>query len=217
MVLDRAQAGVVVDALGINGAQVFTPLRWNEEHFVEQLRHRTPDLVIIAYGTNESLESKLSDGDYERGVVDLLGRVARAMPTASCLLLGPPDRAMYTGGPDGWASAPRILEIASIQRRIAAAAGCAFYDQLEAMGGAGSMAAWAAEPEPRGLKDRMHLTRTGYAQLATSFADDLMSAYDAWRVQHGLPADTARGNLTAPGAHPTPQTPAGARRSTYLR
>jgi lysophospholipase L1-like esterase len=210
----------VVDALGINGAQVFTPLHWNEEHFVEQLRRRAPDLVIVAYGTNESLESKLSDAEYERGVVDFLGRLARAMPSASCLLLGPPDRAMYTGGPEGWTSAPRVVEIASIQRRVAAAGGCAFYDQLEAMGGPGSMIAWAAEPEPRGLKDRIHLTRTGYAQLATSFADDLLRAYEVWRAERGLAADKGdnpREGLTGHGARATPQAPAESRRSTYLR
>jgi lysophospholipase L1-like esterase len=217
MVLDRAQAGVVVDALGINGAQVFTPLRWNEEHFVEQLRRRAPDLVIVAYGTNESLESKLSDEEYERGIVDFLGRVARAVPTASCLLLGPPDRAMYTGGPEGWGTAPRIVEIVGIQRRVAAAAGCAFYDQLQAMGGPGSMAAWAAEPEPRGFKDRMHLTRTGYAQLAMSFADELLRAYDARRVQRGSSVEHSQEKITAPGAVATPQTPEESRRSTSLR
>jgi lysophospholipase L1-like esterase len=186
MTLDRAQAGVVVDALGINGAQVSTPLRWNEEHFAEQLRHRAPHLVVLAYGTNESIETKLSDAEYERSLVDMLGRVARATPTASCLLLGPPDRAMYTNGPVTWTSAPRVAEIVQIQRRVAGAAGCAFYDQLEAMGGPGSIAAWATESEPRALRDRIHLTRSGYAQLGMSFAGDLLRAYDEWRAEHGL-------------------------------
>jgi lysophospholipase L1-like esterase len=186
MTLDREQPGVVVDALGINGAQVFTPLRWNEEHFAEQLRHRAPDLVVLAYGTNESVESKLSDAEYVRGLVDFLGRIARAVPKASCLLLGPPDRAAYTSAQEGWATPPRIGEIAQIQRRVAAAAGCGFYDQMEAMGGPGSMAAWAAEREPRASRDRMHLTRSGYAQVATSFAIDSLHAYDEWRAEHGL-------------------------------
>jgi lysophospholipase L1-like esterase len=193
MTLDRAQAGVIVDALGINGAQIFTPLRWKEEHFAEQLRHRAPDLVMLAYGTNESLEPRLSDAEYERGLVDFLGRIARATPGASCLLLGPPDLAMRTKGPHAWASAPRVVEIVQIQRRVAGAAGCAFYDQLEAMGGPGSIAAWAAEPEPRAQRDRMHLTRSGYAQLGTSFADDLLRGYDAWRAERGLkPSNTPR-------------------------
>jgi lysophospholipase L1-like esterase len=186
MNVDRLEAGVVVDALGINGAQVFTPLRWNEEHFAEQLRHAAPDMVILAYGTNEALEPGLADAEYERKVVDLLGRVARATPVASCLLLGPPDLARHTKGKDDWKTWPRVGEIVAAQRRVAQAAGCGFYDQMGAMGGEGSIATWAAEAEPRAGHDRVHLTRTGYAEVATSFATDLMHAYDAWRAERGM-------------------------------
>jgi lysophospholipase L1-like esterase len=187
MTLDRPQAGVVVDALGINGAQIFTALRWNEDHFAEQVRHQQPDLVVLAYGTNEALEAHLEDADYERGLVDLLGRFSRAAPGAACMLLGPPDLARWTKGTRGYHTWPRVLEIAAMQQRVAKAAGCAFYDQIEAMGGPGSMAAWAEEPEPRAQQDRMHLTRTGYAQVGTSLANDLLRAYDEWRAEKGLP------------------------------
>jgi lysophospholipase L1-like esterase len=187
MVLDRSQAGVVVDALGINGAQIFTALRWSEDHFAEQVRHRSPDLVVLAYGTNEAAETHLEDAAYERGLVDLLGRVARAAPGASCLLLGPPDLARWTKGIRGYHTVPRILEIAAMQRRVAQAAGCAFYDQIEAMGGPGSMAAWAEEPQPRAQQDRMHLTKSGYAQVGTSLATDMLHAYDEWRAEMSLP------------------------------
>jgi hypothetical protein len=74
---------------------------------------------------------------------------------------------------------------------VAEAAGCGFYDQIDAMGGPGSIVAWAAEPEPRAGRDRIHLTRTGYAQLATTFAGDLMRAYDEWRAEKGLPPTSA--------------------------
>jgi lysophospholipase L1-like esterase len=193
MALDRAQAGVVVDALGINGAQIYTPLRWNEEHFAAQLRHRAPDLVVLAYGTNESLDSKLDVAEYERSLVELLGRVARAAPSASCLLLGPPDLARHgsTGFSGPWTTWPRVLEIAAVQQRVAKAAGCAFYDQIEAMGGPGSMIVWAAEAEPRASHDRVHLTRAGYTQVATSFATDLLRAYEAGRGRGDPPSNNA--------------------------
>jgi lysophospholipase L1-like esterase len=204
MNLDRPSAGVVVDALGINGAQFTTPLRWGEACFAEQVRHVSPDLVILAYGTNEALEPGLTDAQFERAVVDLLGRVARAQPSASCLLLGPPDLARRQRGEkadkaekadkrekgpkvsDDWKTWPRVTEIIAGEKRVAEAAGCAFYDQMEAMGGAGSMAQWASEADPRGGRDRVHLRRTGYAQVATEFATDLMHAYDEWRAQKGL-------------------------------
>jgi lysophospholipase L1-like esterase len=190
MSLDRAQHGIVVDALGINGARVTTALSWNEQHWAEQLKHRAPSLVVLAYGTNESTDLDLPQHAYERQLVDALGRVARAVPSASCLLLGPPDRAIDTK--DGWTTAPKIAEIIAAQRRVAEAAGCAFYDQLAAMGGDGSIATWAAEDPPRAQKDRVHLTRDGYAQLGGSFAADLMRAYAGWRRESGMPPSVTR-------------------------
>ena len=41
----------------------------------------------------------------------------------------------------------------------------------------------AAEAEPRAGRYRVHLSRSGYAQLATTFAADLMRAYDDWRAE----------------------------------
>lgn len=204
MNLGRPSAGVIVDALGINGAQFTTPLRWGETCFAEQLQHVSPDLVIVAYGTNEALEPGLTDAQLERQMVDLLGRVARAQPTSSCLVLGPPDlarrqsgakperarRADRTDGREksegGWQTWPRITEVVAIEKRVAEAAGCGFYDQMEAMGGPGSMARWASEADPRAGHDCVHLRRTGYAEVATDLATDLMHAYDEWRAQRGL-------------------------------
>ena len=197
--LDRSQPGVVFDALGINGARVTTCLQWNESHWAEQLRHRSPALVVLAYGTNESTDESMPSQTYERQLVDLLGRIARAVPTASCLLMGPPDRAVRDG--DGWRTSAKLKEVIVSQRRVAEAAGCAFYNQLEAMGGEGTVAGWAQEDPPRAQKDRVHLTRDGYAQLGSSFASDMMRAYSGWRRELGLPATTARpaeATLTAP-------------------
>jgi len=200
MSLDRAEHGVVLDALGINGARVTTALSWNEHHWAEQLKHRAPSLVVLAYGTNESTDLDLPQHTYERQLVDALGRIARATPTASCLLLGPPDRAIDTH--DGWATAPKIAEIIAAQRRVAEAAGCAFYDQLSAMGGEGAIAAWASEEPPRAQKDRVHLTRDGYAQLGNSFASDLMRAYAGWRRDAGLQPSTTHDTPVATNTLP---------------
>ena len=185
MTLDRAQVGVTLDALGINGARIANLLTWSEPHMAEQLRHRAPDLVVLAYGTNESGDD-VPIASYERQLVDALGRMARAVPSASCMLLGPPDRAIRVDG--DWTTIPRLLEIVDAQRRVATAAGCAYYSQLDAMGGPGTIAAWALEqPKARAQADRVHLSRDGYAQLGNQVAADVVSAYDAWRAQKHLP------------------------------
>jgi lysophospholipase L1-like esterase len=185
MSLDRSPVGVTLDALGVNGARVSNLLTWDEGHFSEQLRHRGADLVVLAYGTNESSDNTPPDL-YERQLVDVLGRVGRAVPAASCLLLGPPDRALHADGT--WTTAPRLYDIIASQRRVAEAAGCAYYSQLDAMGGAGSIAAWAVESPPRAMLDRTHLSREGYAELGDAVARDLVAGYEAWRAAAGRPA-----------------------------
>ena len=186
MTLDRPQVGLTLDALGINGARVTTALQWNEAHLAEQLRHRAPDLVVLAYGTNEAGDDT-TPATYERQLVDLLGRIARAVPTAACLIMGPPDRAARAHTPEHtWSTMPKLLEVIETQQRVARAAGCAYYNQLAAMGGEGSIVAWANEPNSRAQKDHVHLTRDGYAFLANTFAADVIRAYGTWRTDAGL-------------------------------
>ncbi len=198
MTLDSPQVGLTLDALGINGARVAGLLHWNESHMTEQLRHRAPDLVVLAYGANEAGDDTPLDV-YARQLVDVLGRVARAVPGASCMLLGPPDRAQRidpaTGLPSragAWTTMPRLLDVIGVQRKVAEAAGCAFYDQLTAMGGPGTIAGWATEDPPRAMLDRVHLSRDGYAQLGNRIASDLIHAYAAWRADAGLPPPPQR-------------------------
>jgi lysophospholipase L1-like esterase len=195
--LDRSQVGVTFDALGINGARYATALQWNEAHMAEQLQHRAPSLIILAYGTNESGD-ETSAATFERQIVDLLGRMARAVPSASCMLLGPPDRAIQT--PTGWATSPKILDRIQSEERVAAAAGCAFYDQMEAMGGSDSIARWAEETPPRAQRDRVHMTQGGYDVLGGALAADVIHAYSIWRQEQHLPA-------AAPRVSPTSNTP----------
>ncbi len=196
MDLDRAEVGVIVDALGINGAQVSTPMHWGEACFAEQLAHASPSLVVLAYGTNgQALDATLAGTPITSATSGSCSGASRARcPGRLACCSSPPDLARPPRGPPGWAPFPRLMEIVALQRKVAEAAGCAFYDQVEAMGGPGSIAAWASELAPRALPDRTHLSaRRGYAQVAASFAGDLVNAYDAWKVQRGptpVAADT---------------------------
>lgn len=181
--LDRAQLGIVWDALGINGARASTTLQWSEPHFKEQIGHRAPSLVVLAYGTNESADDQPVE-TLERQLVDALGRVARSVPTASCLILGPPDRAVESNG--GWITSAKLENIVDMERDVARAAGCAFYDQLAAMGGPGTIAQWANETPARAQKDRVHYTRDSYVAMGNTFANDVLRAYANWRAENGL-------------------------------
>lgn len=197
--LDRSAPGISLDALGINGARITTPLSWNETHLEAQLRHRDPALVVLAFGTNEAGDDT-SASTYERELIELVGRVGRAVPNASCLLLGPADRAGKTTD-GGWQTMPKLLEVIDSQARVAAAAGCAFYDQLAAMGGPGTIASWASESPARARPDHVHFSLEGYHQLGALFSRDVLASYDGWRRAHGV--DLGPGTMP-PAAVPPP-------------
>lgn len=188
--IDAPEYGLVYDAIGRNGARAANMLDWDEAHFAEQLSHRAPQLVVLSFGTNEAGDPT-PDDVYTGRLQALVSRILGAAPEASCMLVGPPDRATQTvasmpsrrEAAVGWETMPRVLELIALQRRVAEQSGCAFYDQLRAMGGAGTIARWVNETPPRAQKDHVHLTRDGYVELGTRFAQDLLRAYAATSVE----------------------------------
>ena len=147
--------GIIYDSLGLNGAQVQVALRYFEpKQWAEELQHENPDLVVINYGTNESVYPAYIERYYENELRALIGRVRAAVPRASMLIMSPMDRGVREEGrivtPD---VLPRIVEI---QAKVARETGCAFFNTFQAMGGAGTMAKWYAS-EPRLVSaDFMH-------------------------------------------------------------
>ena len=109
------------------------------------MQHRRPNLVIINYGTNEADFASFVDGPYEKELRAAIGRVQRALPEASILVMSPMDRGEHTA--EGIETMPTIPRIVAIQRRVARETGCGFFDTFSAMGGDGTMARWyAAQP-----------------------------------------------------------------------
>lgn len=168
--LEAAAAGVVVDTLGLEGARAANQLVWDEAVWADNLRRRAPDLVVLSYGTNESTDADVPIEVYREELTQVLARFQRAVPRASCVLLGPSD---YPAGE------PRLAAIIAIQRELAIRSGCGFWDAQAFMGGPGSMAAWVTSDPPLAQADGLHTTRRGSVHKGVAFVDALMFAYDA--------------------------------------
>lgn len=168
--LEAAAAGVVVDTLGLEGARAANQLVWDEAVWADNLRRRAPDLVVLSYGTNESTDADVPIAVYREELTQVLARFQRAVPRASCVLLGPSD---YPAGE------PRLAAIIAVQRELAIRSGCGFWDAQAFMGGPGSMAAWVTSDPPLAQADGLHTTRRGSVHKGVAFVDALMFAYDA--------------------------------------
>gem|GEM_PF-519583 len=179
VVVERTDApGVVLDTLGLNGARVRSALAYDPATWKAEVARRRPDLVVIAYGTNESSDTKVNKELMVRRVKELVGRARAASPQCECLVFGPVDRA----GPS-YEDAVEALNEA--EKQAAGEAGCAFWNGQAAMGGKGSMARWAMENPPLGAGDRVHLSSRGYQKIGEMLARDLLQGFDAATARHG--------------------------------
>lgn len=171
--LDMARAhGVTVDAFGVPGSRAGDQRPWRARSLAQSLRTRPFDLVVLAYGTNESARRERPS---EHGSLQQVVRGWRTRaPNASCVLLGPGEWPRHRRGQ--WRPRPRTLEVIAEQRRVAAEEGCAFFDVYTWMGGEGSMSRWVDE----GLAeaDHVHFTPRGYARLGSELYDFLMDGLE---------------------------------------
>lgn len=174
--LTRARSGVIVDTLGIPGARAKFHLAWDEALYAEQLKRLSPDLFVLAYGTNEANDDDLSLADYQSSLKQTLTRIKALAPQASCLLIGPTDHPLRLE--DG-TLAPRPLQaqINDVQRELANEHGCAFVDVIAAMGGPLSMLQLVKQDPPLAKHDQIHLTRQGYEALGEALLAALRARY----------------------------------------
>jgi lysophospholipase L1-like esterase len=181
--------GVTYEELGINGAQATTALNWDEVTMRSNIERRNPALIVIAYGTNEAGRKDWTLDSYREMFVQLIGRFRKAAPTATILVIGPPDRYVRTRS-KGWVPMDNIDMIVEAQRMAAAATGCAFWDLRAKMGGKGAMREWVLAGMAQG--DYVHFSGAGYRMIGDAVFRDLMGQYDLFLK--------ARENLAAAAA-----------------
>jgi len=173
LVLDRRRPGVTMDALGVPGATFADRMAAPEDLLRETLRFRDPDLLVLAFGTNEAYDPDLDLEAYRTSLQAGLARLRAWAPRASCLVLGPgglPRAPDPPGSPPG----TRRGQITEFQRQAAREAGCAFFDLAALMGEEEGMDRWVAAS--LASRDRVHLTEAGYRVLGEALLRGLLDA-----------------------------------------
>lgn len=172
--LFSGKPGVVYDELGLNGAELLDLEHWSPELRRILLAQARPDLLVLAYGTNESGNGGLDPQDYRARATALLTALKQESG-APILVIGPPDRSnRYKRRRPPLLVRQRL--IIQALKEAAAAAGCAFWDTRLAMGGEGAILKWRRSGLAQ--RDLVHLTGPGYQRLGDQLADALLKRYD---------------------------------------
>jgi lysophospholipase L1-like esterase len=190
--------GVTYETLGINGASASIVMDWDETTLKSNVERRDPALIVLAYGTNEAGRPDLTLEGYRDMFIQMIARFRKAAPTATILVIGPPDRDARTR--KGWQPMDSLDMVVEAQRQAAEAEGCPFWDMRAKMGGKGAMQQWVNAGMAQ--YDHVHFTSPGYRMLGDAVFRDLMSQYDVFLK--------ARADVLAQGDGSVPPTSAGA-------
>lgn len=175
--LERGGGGVLYHGVGVNGA---TFRSFCDQAVLSDLARLQPDLVVLSFGTNESVNAALTKEKLMANISQLISMVRQTMGAVDILLVSPGDnlikgsrkveirgvddqgleRVSYENRPC-YVKNQRLPMIRDAIAEVAQEKGAAFWDFFSAMGGLGSMSDWVAQ----GLaaKDYIHLSARGYS------------------------------------------------------
>ena len=179
--------GITYESMGINGAEAALIQRWDEAMHAVYLKRRDPALIVLAYGTNEAGDSKWSEAGYLDAFSTILQRLRRAVPAASILVLGPPDRFVRVKG--RWRPYEGVDRIVAAQQEACRQNRCAYWNTRARMGAEGSMINWVMAGLAQG--DYVHFTSQGYQRLGSVLFQDIMRLYESYlKVRPELASQT---------------------------
>ncbi|WP_294334300.1 GDSL-type esterase/lipase family protein [uncultured Sphingomonas sp.] len=181
--------GVTLSNLGAVGAQLLHYDRTDDAVVARELAEYRPDLIVIAFGTNEAFYPRFTAAGYDAQLQASLRRLQRLAPGVPMLLIGAPDSATklpsLQAGPAGvslpcgageWRPTAALATVQSIQRARAHQLGLAYWDWSQRMGGRCTATDWAAQVPPLMRGDRVHFTSPGAARIAGWLEADLEAA-----------------------------------------
>jgi lysophospholipase L1-like esterase len=193
----REGDGVSYLSLGFPGATVQLLQKLTTENIADDFRRIAPDVVVLAFGTNEGFNDNLDVANYISQYEQIVRRLTDIRPGLRIVIVGPPDAARPNGvchaagvGQDCGPSTavmtaegggqcrfpvpPKLGQVREAQRRLAERLGAAFWDWSSAMPGPCGAQIWRAANPPLMAPDFVHMTLEGYKQSADRFADYLI-------------------------------------------
>jgi lysophospholipase L1-like esterase len=195
VVQEMQRPGVLLDPVALPGTTAMTIQNWDQETLRQQVARRKYDLVVLAWGTNESAMREFNPEEYKKKLEATLALLTSASPGADCMFFSATDA--FVRKNRRLIPAPNHDEVDRLQREAARQWGCAFYSPRIAMGGPGSMKSWIARD--LGHRDHTHFTLEGYHRLADLWLMDILALYERdhakwmdWEKK-GTPAEGEQG------------------------
>ncbi len=204
------QFGISYNSVGFPGATVDIVNKFDEVILENELKRLDPQIVVLAFGTNEGFNDGLDAERYVQSYERALGKIRRALPKAVVVLLAPPDAARGPkklesddkNGKDGkandkkavpakaspdfgpcgdWKTPPMLNRVRELQEQIAKRRRLVYWNWASIMPQECGADRWANQSPPLIAKDRVHFTMEGYRQSAAQFLKALLPVIEQVR------------------------------------
>ena len=86
----KHELGAIVSSLGINGAELSHWSRWNQNAWQQELATIAPELIILAYGTNEAYNN-LSAERIATVLDERIEQIRQASPHSAIMIVSSPE------------------------------------------------------------------------------------------------------------------------------
>ncbi len=195
----REGDGVSYMSIGYPGATVQLLQKLDSGNVAEDFRRLQPDIVVLAFGTNEGFNDNLDVNGYISQYEQIVKRLQAMRPGLKVVMVGPADAARPVGqchaegvgqkcasapavqtaslestGNCKFPVPPKLNAVREAQRKLAGRIGAAFWDWSSVQPGPCGAQVWAAASPPLMARDYVHMTLEGYKQSADRFADFLI-------------------------------------------
>ncbi len=172
VVLENDQSGILYHNIGVNGAKLSDYNKY--PMFFEQLKALTPDLIVIALGTNESFDKMNGESYMEQ--LDLFVESVRAQNgNVAILVVTPPPSLFKRKFPNIFvADYAQKIQHAAVDRNYAV------WDLFSQFGGLYGV----GRNYYRGLMagDRVHYSKAGYEQQGDLLSEAILKTYNFYKL-----------------------------------
>lgn len=198
------QAGIAYNSVGFPGATVDILNRFDDVILENELRRLNPQIIVLAFGTNEGFNEKLEFERYRQSYERAIGKIRRALPTVAIVMMAPPDGARgpkkeegeneknakktppantaKEDGPCGeWKTPANLNKVRDLQEQIAKRHKLVYWNWASIMPAECGADRWANLTPPLVAKDRVHFTMEGYRQTAAQFLKVLLPVIEQVR------------------------------------
>lgn len=163
--------GAIVSALGINGGELSYWDRWNTVGWQKELSTLAPQLVILAYGTNEGYNNSLDVNHARQILTEKIQQIRSANPQTTIMIVSAPESLKSTAGACGTRPI-KLSAVQAMQYQVAQSSRTLFWNWQQAMGGECSMKTWINRGDA--ARDGVHFSTSGYQKLGQMLASDLL-------------------------------------------